>query len=377
MSFKNRKIFVNVWFNMTPDNHHRSRSLVTLRFETTRLKESGMNRGMPIVFGPFRLEPGNAMLWRGDQAIVLRPRTFAVLCYLLEHPNRLLTKTEILNALWPRQFVSEGVLKASINEIRKALGDDPKAPRYIETRHRQGYRFIGPRASHPPPTASALPSTWCVGRDAELKHLHAALEKALAGERQLVFVTGEAGIGKTTVVEVFAEGVAAQRELLRMASGQCVEHYGPGEAYLPVLEALVRRQQFLERRETAEWPDGTMAGRYGFRHVLYRDALSGRLTAKRRVRLHQAIGWSKPTARAPRRSRRNWPYTSSRAETLAWRCGICSKPPRRTSGGSARSQGTARRAVLKGGPGNRDRLVMLCTGLTKVLRAVVGEFTSC
>ncbi|BBA32848.1 uncharacterized protein sS8_0883 [Methylocaldum marinum] len=199
-----------------------------------------MNQGMPIVFGPFRLEPGNAMLWRGDQAIVLRPRTFAVLCYLLEHPDRLLTKTEILNALWPRQYVSEGVLKASINEIRKALGDDPKAPRYIETRHRRGYRFIGPRASHPPSASSALPSPRCVGRDAELRHLHAALEKALAGERQLVFVTGEAGIGKTTVVEVFAEGAAARQELLRMASGQCVEHYGPGEAYLPVLEALGR-----------------------------------------------------------------------------------------------------------------------------------------
>jgi predicted ATPase len=90
----------------------------------------------------------------------------------------------------------------------------------------------------------------------------------------------------------------AEQQLLEVASVAGAEFSAAVAAGLGIepdavevqCEALVRRQQFLERRETAEWPDGTMAGRYGFRHVLYRDALSGRLTAKRRVRLHQAIG---------------------------------------------------------------------------------------
>ncbi|NOT58326.1 MAG: AAA family ATPase, partial [Deltaproteobacteria bacterium] len=76
-------------------------------------------------------------------------------------------------------------------------------------------------------------------RDAELAQLHELLEKALRGERQVVFVTGEPGIGKTTLVEAFVDQMMAQGQLV-CARGQCLEHYGAGEAYLPVLEALSR-----------------------------------------------------------------------------------------------------------------------------------------
>jgi predicted ATPase len=78
-----------------------------------------------------------------------------------------------------------------------------------------------------------------VGRDGELAQLHAWLDKALRGERQVVFVSGEPGIGKTTVVETFL-GQVSSDERLRIGRGQCVEHYGAGEAYLPILEALGR-----------------------------------------------------------------------------------------------------------------------------------------
>ncbi len=77
------------------------------------------------------------------------------------------------------------------------------------------------------------------GREAELAQLHKWLEKALGGERQIVFVTGEPGIGKTTLVEAFLAQLAANGNLW-IGRGQCIEHYGAGEAYLPVLEALGR-----------------------------------------------------------------------------------------------------------------------------------------
>ncbi|HEV8712202.1 MAG TPA: AAA family ATPase, partial [Candidatus Binatia bacterium] len=78
-----------------------------------------------------------------------------------------------------------------------------------------------------------------VGREVELAHLHGWLERALAGERQVVFVTGEPGIGKTTLVDAFLHHAVA-RGGLWLGRGQCIEHYGAGEAYLPVLKAFGR-----------------------------------------------------------------------------------------------------------------------------------------
>jgi predicted ATPase len=78
-----------------------------------------------------------------------------------------------------------------------------------------------------------------VGREAELAQLQQWLDQALAGQRQIVFVTGEPGIGKTTLIDVFLERLQAHPEV-RIAHGQCVEQYGAGEAYLPLLEAAHR-----------------------------------------------------------------------------------------------------------------------------------------
>ena len=93
-----------------------------------------------------------------------------------------------------------------------------------------------PRSPIPRPQP---PAPLLVGRDAELTHLYRLLDNALNGERQVVFVTGEAGIGKTTLVDTFLAQLADRADM-RMTSGQCVEHYGPGEAYMPLLEATTR-----------------------------------------------------------------------------------------------------------------------------------------
>jgi len=207
-----------------------------------------------IVFDPFCLDLVNKCLWRGSQAIKLRPKAFAMLDHLLRRPGQLATKEELLNAIWPETFVGEAVLKVAIRQLREALDDDPKSPRFIETAHRRGYRFIGQitQDAHAPAdreissnnvvSSSLLRAAYSaprlVGRDEALSRMGRWFEKMLGGERQIVFVTGEAGIGKTALVDAFAKSIASHR--IRIRRGQCLEQYGTGEAYLPVLEAIGR-----------------------------------------------------------------------------------------------------------------------------------------
>jgi len=89
------------------------------------------------------------------------------------------------------------------------------------------------------PTFEPAPLAEFVGREAALAQLQTWFSRALQGERQVVFVTGEAGIGKTTLVEAFLRQLSPSSQICT-AVGQCLEQYGQGEAYLPVLEALGR-----------------------------------------------------------------------------------------------------------------------------------------
>ena len=161
-----------------------------------------------LTFPPFRLDLANERLWRGSELLALRPKAFLLLRYLAEHPERLLTQEELLKAIWQHGYVSEGLLRGYIRKLRSALGDDAKNPRFIETAGGRGYRFIAPLISTPPvpsfvessvPPALQPPSQF-VGREQELAQLNDALERALRGNRQVVFVTGEPGIGKTALI---------------------------------------------------------------------------------------------------------------------------------------------------------------------------------
>jgi len=191
-------------------------------------------------FPPFRLDLTNNLLWREEYQIPLRPKSLAVLGLLVERRGQVVSKEALFHAVWPDTVVSEGVLKVCIREIREALGDNSGTPKFIETLPRQGYRFIAVVA-HGQQTGVDSPHTQptvgIVGRAAELEHLHGWLTQALSGQHQVVFITGEPGIGKTAIVDAF-ETTVRTTQLARIGHGQCVEHYGAGEAYLPVLEAL-------------------------------------------------------------------------------------------------------------------------------------------
>jgi len=209
---------------------------------------------MSVQFGPFRLDAENACIWRGGEALHLTPKAFAVLRALLARPGRLVTKDELWQSVWPGIAVSDAALTVCIREIRQRLHDDAKAPRVIETVHRRGYRLIAQTAREARTGMAVLASAErragpLVGRDAEVARLHERLARAAGGERQLVFVTGEAGIGKTRVVDAFL-GRVAETDDARIARGLCIEYRGSGEPYLPVLDAIGRLCRGSEAERT-------------------------------------------------------------------------------------------------------------------------------
>jgi DNA-binding winged helix-turn-helix (wHTH) protein len=204
-------------------------------------------------FHDYVLDEGNARLARRGQPVELPPKAFAVLCTLVRNGGRLVAKDVLLDTVWGHQHVSESVLKTTISQVRAALDDDPKSPQFIETASRRGYRFIATvgagRDAVPAtienlraPEATATPSATApagpelIGRNGEIAFLGRCLYLASAGSRQTVFLAGEPGIGKTAVIERFS--ATCDGEPITIAAGQCVEHFGSGEACMPVLEAL-------------------------------------------------------------------------------------------------------------------------------------------
>ena len=107
-------------------------------------------------FDCFELDEADARLARAGEPVALAPKPFAVLCALTRRPDRLVTKNELLDAVWGHRFVTESVLKSAISEVRAALGDDPKQPRYIETVSRRGYRFIAAAVGSPMQSTAAV-----------------------------------------------------------------------------------------------------------------------------------------------------------------------------------------------------------------------------
>src|SRR6266567_4333871 len=177
-------------------------------------------------FPPFRLDTVNQCLWRGEgpaeERILLAPKAFAVLRYLVEHPGRLVPHDELFEALWPKTYVQPEVLKSHIAAIRAVLEDDARKPIFIETQSRRGYRFIAPVTEDAPTRPSRMTNlpeaiSELIGREAELRAV-----TALATEHRLVSLVGAGGIGKTRL------GFEVARHLLpRFPDGVFVAELGP------------------------------------------------------------------------------------------------------------------------------------------------------
>ena len=189
-------------------------------------------------FGCFQLDAANESLWRDAKQLSLAPKPFAVLRYLVENPQRLVTHDELLDALWPETYVQPQVLRTYVLELRKLLGDDPDEPLFIQTVPKRGYRFVSKVTTVKQDTAEVA-GFRIVGRDMELEKLDSDLERAAKGIRQLIFITGDAGSGKTALVDAFCSR-ACSDDGVRMARGQSVEGFGGKEVFYPVREALAQ-----------------------------------------------------------------------------------------------------------------------------------------
>src|SRR5882724_13500223 len=117
-----------------------------------------------LTFEGLSLDLANEQLVCDGEVVALTPKAFAVLRRLVEDNGKLVTKEELLRAGWANTHVTDGVLKVSILEIRRALGDDSSAPRFIETVPRRGYRLIAPRSRTPRTVVREDPAREPVGR---------------------------------------------------------------------------------------------------------------------------------------------------------------------------------------------------------------------
>ena len=187
-----------------------------------------------------RLDVANQCLWRGRPRVSLMPKPFAVLQYLVEHPGRLVTHDQLLGAIWPNTYSAarkssagtgwrSGVRSAIAPKRHKACGET-----------KRGYQFIAavtedsplPARENASPAANHL-----VGRSAPLAGLDRCLIQALDGRRQVVFVVGEPGIGKTSLVDAF-QHASAPIAGVTVAPASQWEGFGGKEAYYPLLEAI-------------------------------------------------------------------------------------------------------------------------------------------
>ena len=188
-----------------------------------------MRRLRLLVSEPFRLDLLDERLWRSDEPIRLSHKGFAVLQCLMSYSGQLVTKDDLLETAWRETLVSEAALTTTIRELRRALGDDARSPRFIQTVHGRGYRFLAPvevanQISVPPAAGSAaVTAIRCApenpggavlqSRKTEIKVLQAALETALAGHGEIVVLVSSPDSGRNHTVQELAK-LAEQHDTL-------------------------------------------------------------------------------------------------------------------------------------------------------------------
>lgn len=187
-----------------------------------------------VTFGPFKLNMKEGRLRRGEQDVPLRPKVLALLRYLVAHSGRLVTSEELHDAVWGDTAVTPNAMTNVVGELRRLLDDGRDGRRFIETIPRRGYRFLAEVGDTVPRSLAPHAVTGFVGRSHELARLREAFEAAKAGERRAVFITGEPGGGKTTLVDQFLAGAADAI----VARAPCIDANECAETYAPLLRAL-------------------------------------------------------------------------------------------------------------------------------------------
>jgi Tol biopolymer transport system component/DNA-binding winged helix-turn-helix (wHTH) protein len=124
-----------------------------------------MTSGNLLTFGDVRVDLAAERVWRGDELVELEPKAFEVLRHLLHNPDRLISKQELFDTVWERTAVTDNALTRVVAQLRRAIGDDARDARYIETVPTRGYRFIAPIERLP--GAAAAPANVAAAPEAE------------------------------------------------------------------------------------------------------------------------------------------------------------------------------------------------------------------
>ena len=198
-------------------------------------------------FAEFELDRSMYQLRRDGLPLKLERIPLDLLFLLIDKRDQLVTRDEIVERIWGKEVFldADNAINSAIRKIRRALRDSHDAPLFIQTVPTKGYRFVaevkiaatddlGIKDS----PSAAGPSPIVVGREMELARLAGWSSQVSEASRRIVFVAGEAGIGKTTFVKTFLDSLP--RKGMRIGLGQCIEQYGAGEPYMPVFEALIR-----------------------------------------------------------------------------------------------------------------------------------------
>jgi DNA-binding winged helix-turn-helix (wHTH) protein/tetratricopeptide (TPR) repeat protein len=229
-----------------------------------------------ISFGQFRLDLTGQGLTRDGKPVPLGSRALDILGVLALAKGNLVTKDQLMERVWPGRVVEENNIQVHISALRKALDDGKNGQSHVMTVPGRGYRLIGLAVGSvdtKDPPASARPSAAkprskiakrgtsgltsgvqdspalsastdprshrMVGRTAPLEMLARMTQRMLTGQRQIAFVTGEAGIGKTAFIAKAMEQLTGQG--FDLFCGRCTERFGTDEVFLPLIDALVTR----------------------------------------------------------------------------------------------------------------------------------------
>ena len=194
--------------------------------------------------GDFVVDLADQSIWREQDLLRVTPKAAAIFCYLVENAGRLIGYPQIrqaLQAIWPGTAIQPSTLKVYIFELRRVLGDEAASPKYIKTVPRRGYRLIAPvsDAGRGPVRHEDRGASSIFGREHEVRELLALLRSAQQGRRQMAFLSGEQGIGKSALMRDFLAQAAALPGV-STALGQTVRAHTRIEPYYPVLDALAR-----------------------------------------------------------------------------------------------------------------------------------------
>ncbi len=201
-------------------------------------------------FAPFKLDLTARTLERNNVRVAITRKAFDLLSVLVDRAGHVVAKDLLLEAVWPHTHVHADSVKVLVGEIRRALGDDPVRPRFIRSLVKKGYVFIAPVVETSADLAATAPFPVFVGRQSEMERLLGAFDESAASERQVVFVTGDAGIGKTALCEAFLR-VAATRHAMRATWTRCMKLSGPSEPYAPLLDLVTRLARSVDDASVA------------------------------------------------------------------------------------------------------------------------------